>query len=72
MRIRIKNDGTLEEQSLALQIVLAELEKVGVHGLGGLNLYFTPLRQDGNERSFDPIDNAYFETIKTKPKPKRK
>lgn len=70
MRIRIKENQTLEELNITLQMILAHLQDNNVAGAGRVNIYLTPLRQDGEEKTLSPVDFDRFHIMKDKPKPR--
>jgi hypothetical protein len=72
MRIQINEDQSLEELSVTLQIILAYLEDNKVDKAGRVNIYLTPLRKDGDERTLDAVETERFKTFKDKPKNKFK
>jgi len=53
-------------------MILAHLQDSHVAGAARVNIYLTPLRQDGNEKTLSPIEFDRFETIKDAPKAKGK
>lgn len=72
MRIRIKDNQSLEELNITLQMILAYLQDSNVAGASRVNIYLTPLRHDGGEKSLSPVEFERFVTLNDSPKAKSK
>jgi hypothetical protein len=64
MRIKINKDQSLDELYITLQLVLAWLQDNNVQGFKGVNIYLTPLRADGEEKTLPQEKNEHFQTVK--------
>ena len=67
MRIRIHNAQDLDELSLTLQKILAHLEDAGVASADRINLYLTPLKPSGDEKTLAPEKLDSFEILADQP-----
>ncbi len=68
MRIRINEAQDLDEINITLQKILAFLADQNIHSLDRCNLYFTPLKPSGNEKTMSAQKLDCFEVIADKPK----